>query len=353
MIGLKTSNMNRLPTTILFLLALGTSTVAVPDPICSGLCTGTIRDPAVLRRDDGTWLRFTTEGNLRIATAPSISGPWISNTGEAGAMLPGGSIIDLDPDQRLWAPNVFFSNGQFYCHYSVSTIGSQNSAIGVATSVTGEPGNWTDHGSIGLPADTRYNRIDANFFRECDTCTPYLNFGSAWEHLFQTTLTSDLLKWSGEAPVHIARNTSFPSVPQTYPSIMEGAFMWWLPNVNGHKYFYLFFSSGACCNTPQSEEGLEAPGDEYKIMVCRGESVTGPFTDKDGRNCLTENGGSLVLGSHGDVYAPGGQGLAHDPDADRVALYYMYVNKADGTYNDFRFGFNWLDFSSGWPEVVE
>ncbi|KAJ4298033.1 hypothetical protein N0V90_005932 [Kalmusia sp. IMI 367209] len=339
--------MDRLSTTIVSLIALAATAYAQPNPICSGLCTGTIRDPAVLRRDDGTWLRFTTEGNLRIATAPSISGPWTSNSGEAGAMLPGGSVIHIDDNQRLWAPNVFYSSGLFYSHYSVSTIGSQNSAIGVATSVTGEPGNWTDHGSIGLPADSRWNRIDANFFRECETCTQILNFGSYWDGIFQTTLTSDLLKWSGEAPTNLVKNTSYPAI--------EGSFQWWLPNVNGHKYFYMFFSSGACCNTPSSEGGLKAPGDEYKIMVCRAESASGPFVDKNGRNCLTENGGSLVLGSHGDVYAPGGQGLAHDPDVDRVALYYHYdnaVNKADGTYNDFRFGFNWIDFSSGWPEVV-
>lgn len=73
--------MNRLPTAFLSLLTLAVVTVAIPDPICSGLCNGTIRDPAVLRRDDGTWLRVTTEGNLRIATAPSLSGPWSSHDG--------------------------------------------------------------------------------------------------------------------------------------------------------------------------------------------------------------------------------------------------------------------------------
>lgn len=316
--------MGRLSIAISSLAAFATSTQALPDPICTGLCTGTIRDPAVLRRNDGTWLRFTTEGNLRIATAPSISGPWTNPKGEAGAMLPGGSVIHIDDKQRLWAPNVFYSNGLFYTHYSVSTIGSQNSAIGVATSVTGEPGNWTDHGSIGLPADDRWNRIDANLFRECATCTPYLNFGSHWEHLFQATLTPDLLKWDGKAPKHVARNTTFPTNPSGHPSITEGAFEWWLPNVNGHRYFYMFFSSGACCSVPDEGNGLAAPGDEYKIMVCRGENASGPFFDKEGRNCLTENGGTLVLGSHGDVFAPGGQGLAHDPDVDRVALYYHY-----------------------------
>ncbi|PVH96142.1 glycoside hydrolase family 43 protein [Periconia macrospinosa] len=343
--------MGYLSSTLLSFSALATTAFAIPDPICSGACTGSIRDPAVLRRNDGTWMRFSTEGNLRIGTAPSIKGPWTTNKGEDGAMLPGGSKIHLDDDQRLWAPNVFYKNGLFHAHYSVSTIGSQNSAIGVATSVTGEPGNWTDHGSIGLPGDKRWNRIDANFFQECADCKPYLNFGSGWEHLFQTTLTPDLLKWSGEEPVHIARNKTLPHGSQTYPSINEGAFQWWVPNVNGHKYYYMFFSSGACCRTPK--EGLSPPGEEYKIMVCRSEKVSGPFFDKKGRNCLTENGGSLVLGSHGDVFAPGGQGLAHDPDVNRVALYYHYVNKADGTYKDYRFGFNWIDFSSGWPEVVE
>lgn len=275
-------------------------------------------------------MRFTTEGNLRIATAPSIKGPWSSNKGEDGAMLPGGSIIQIDDKQRLWAPNVFYKNGLFYAHYSVSTIGSQNSAIGVATSVTGEPRNWTDHGSIGLPADKRWNRIDANLFQECADCKPYLNFGSHWEHLFQTTLTPDLLKWSKEAPVHIARNTTFPAGSTNHPSIMEGAFQWWLPNVNGRKYYYLFFSSGACCSKPGVNGGLAPPGDEYKIMVCRSDAVSGPFFDKKGRNCLTENGGSLVLGSHGNTFAPGGQGLAHDPEVDRTALYFHY-GKSDHT----------------------
>ncbi|KAF2712666.1 glycoside hydrolase family 43 protein [Pleomassaria siparia CBS 279.74] len=327
---------------------------AIPDPICTGVCTGTIRDPYVLRRDDGTWFRFTTEGNIRIATAPSISGPWSTNSGEAGALLPGGSIIHLSDDQRLWAPNVFYSNGLFYNYYTVSQIGSQNSAIGVATSATADPGTWTDHGSIDLPANSQYNRIDANFFRTCATCTPYLYFGSSWDGVFQTTLTSDLLKWSGESPINIVKNTTFPAVvvKNPYPSIVEAPFMWWLP-IDGTTYFWMFFSSGACCNTPSSEGGLEAPGDEYKIMACRSTSINGPWKDKDSRDCATENGGSVVLRSHGDTYAPGGQGVAYDPDSNRYALYYHYVNKADGTYDDFRFGFNWVDFSTGWPEVVE
>jgi hypothetical protein len=47
-------------------------------------------------------------------------------------------------------------------------------------------------------------------------------------------------------------------------------------------------------------------------MVCGATSASGPFFDRSGENCATQNGGTLVLGSHGDVYAPGGEGVAVD-----------------------------------------
>ena len=58
-------------------------------------------------------------------------------------------------------------------------------------------------------------------------------------------------------------------------------------------------------------------------MVCRSTSPTGGFVDKDGIDCLTESGGTLVLGSHDDVYAPGGQGVNYDNDLGLV-IYYHY-----------------------------
>lgn len=49
-----------------------------------------------------------------------------------------------------------------------------------------------------------------------------------------------------------------------------------------------------------------APGDEYKIMMCRSTSATGGFVDQSGKSC-TSNGGTILLGSHGTTYGPGGQ----------------------------------------------
>ena len=48
----------------------------------------------------------------------------------------------------LWAPDVNYVDGQYVLYYSVSSVGSQNSAIGVATSPLMDAGTWTDLGEV-------------------------------------------------------------------------------------------------------------------------------------------------------------------------------------------------------------
>ncbi|KAF2502327.1 Arabinanase/levansucrase/invertase, partial [Lophium mytilinum] len=230
-----------------------------------------------------------------------------------------------------------------------SYIGFQNSQIGVATSETLEPGSWTDHGSLGIPLSKDYNLIDPNLFQESSTAPIYFSFGSAWDGVFQTTLDSSTLALdSATSSVNLASNSTVPP-GQTWPGVTEGSYQFWWP-VGGRKYYYLFFSSGACCNVPPN---LAQPGDEYKVMVCRSTSQSGPFLDKAGRNCATENGGTLVLSSHGDVYAPGGQGVLYDSTLKKPVIYYHYVKPSIGyDSSQFQFGYNYLDFSSGWPVLT-
>ena len=69
-----------------------------PNPeACDGNCSY-IHDPSVVQAPDGTWYRFSTNGNIAIATAPDITGPWTYQ----GAMLPGGSSIQVTPGQQIW-----------------------------------------------------------------------------------------------------------------------------------------------------------------------------------------------------------------------------------------------------------
>lgn len=162
-------------------------------------------------------------------------------------------------------------------------------------------------------------------------------------------------------PLHVEKNAT---------SGTEGSyqFQWF---VGDKLYYYLFFSSGYCCAkaSPQDSPTLAPPGNEYKVMVCRSESPIGPFVDDQGNDCTTGSNGKLVLGSHGpNVYAPGGQGLMWSDEVGSVIMYYHYgelagtqrtlrtnadketVNPTIGyTIKDFQFGWNAVDFSTGWP----
>ena len=166
-------------------------------------------------------------------------------------------------------------------------------------------------------------------------------------------MNTDFTSWQDGAAINgIAFNSTDPA-GGTYPSITEGAFeFWW--GTGDDKWYYLFYSSGACCNQAfDPSQALAAPGDEYKIMVCRSKSATGQFVDENGLDCKSQNGGTLVLGSHGNVYAPGGQGVMYDESLGSPIVYYHYVDPTVGyAYEKFLFGFNYLDFSSGWPVVV-
>lgn len=59
----------------------------------------------------------------------------------------------------------------------------------------------------------------------------------------------------------------------------------------------------------------------YSIRVGRSKSPRGPFLDKTGKD-LVDGGGTLIYGSNGDTYAPGGQSVIRIDDTD--VLYYHY-----------------------------
>ncbi|KAM0714388.1 hypothetical protein Q7P37_010175 [Cladosporium fusiforme] len=315
-----------------------------PEPITGNAVQGNVHDPSVIRRDDGTYFLFTTNNRINIATAPSMSGPWTHH----GSVMDDKSIIDLPNNDDLWAPDVTKVDDTYYLYYSVSDFGQQDASdIGVATSKTLDPGSWQDHGSIGIPADPRWNRIDPNLFRESPNDPFLLAFGSFHDDIFQLPMSNP--------PLRILPNTQAAHLEQNITNQnMEGAYQFWWPSTDPSgkttKFYYLFFSAGACCN---SATNLAPPGEEYRINVCRSTSPTGGFVDREGRDCLTQNGGSVLLASHGDVYAPGGQGVFYDPGEGCVVLYYHYVKRSEGyEYEKFFFGWNRLAFEGGWPVVV-
>ncbi|GFF84125.1 probable arabinan endo-1,5-alpha-L-arabinosidase C [Aspergillus lentulus] len=314
---------------LLFLASVNVNAYADPGA-CSGNCW--THDPGLYqRKSDGKYFRFATGGGIHIASADNLEGPWTDD----GYVLPNGSIIDLDGKTNLWAPDLHYRDGTYYLYYAVSSLGSQNSAIGVATSKTMEAGSWTDHGTTGIESTSAspYNTIDANWIVVGDT--QCVNFGSYWNNLFQVEMANGLKMKSGATPHQISYNAS--GIHR-----QEAAFMF-----ERNNYFYLTFSGGIALGY---NDTWPAPGEEYFISVCRSTSATGGFVDKNGVSCLN-SGGTLLLASHDFVYGPGGQGILKDSNKGLV-LYYHYADTRIGkAVEDYQFGWNQLKWDNDWPSV--
>lgn len=277
----------------------------------------------------------------------------------------------LTPSSFLKAPDVQLVNGVYHVYYSVSTFGSQNSAIGLATSPTMEAGSWTDKGATGIVSSSSkaYNAIDANLINADGTY--YMNFGSFWNDIYQAPMNSAATKVSASS-YNIAYQPSGSHA-------VEGAYMY-----KYGSYYYLFFSVGTCCGYDTSRP---ASGDEYKIKVCRSTSPTSGFVSsspRPGKMAVIANANRsipLALRARMGVAPPSWKATA--PSMDPVdsmslnifpflcfetrltrhrgvftdptygpVLYYHYVDTTIG-YGDGQklFGWNKIDFSSGWPVV--
>lgn len=186
-------------------------------------------------------------------------------------------------------------------YYSVSTFGSQNSAIGVARSPSMEPNTWTDLGSTGVQSGPgrNYNAIDGNLISAGGN--NYLTFGSFWGDIHQVQM--------GSTPT-TAQSTPAQLIYDPADTAIEGPTMF-----QSGGFYYIFFSKGSCCGY---DKNRPTPGREYRILVCRSNSPNGNFADRNGRSCRS-GGGTVVLESHDWVYGPGGQGVYQDPQYGPVS----------------------------------
>ncbi|OTB09182.1 glycoside hydrolase family 43 protein [Hypoxylon sp. CI-4A] len=315
-----------------FLLAsLASLTQAQTPGACSGDCF--THDPAVVKRYDGKYFRFSTLDLISIKTADSLSGPWTA----AGSVIQGASVINMDGNDVLWAPDVVYIRGIYYCFYSVSTSSSQTSAIGYATSTTLESGSWSDQGIVVTSTSSSpYNAIDSNVVNGTNDDEFYLQWGSYWNNIYQARVAID-----GEYVFRSGNEQQIAYEPSSNHK-EEGAFIY---KANG--YWYLFLSKGICCTYNPATDPVDQL---YHIAVCRSSSPAGPFVDQSGAAC-TNGGGTTVFATHDNIYAPGGQGVFHD-DAYGDVLYYHYLDTNVGVdYSQSKFGWNVITWVDGWPTI--
>lgn len=151
------------------------------------------------------------------------------------------------------APDVQKVRDTYFVYYAVSTLGSQTSAIGLATSKTMKLGSWTDHGSVGVESnpDKAYNAIDPNLFE--DGGHLLLTFGSYWQDLFQVQMSDN-----GTEPISEPHQVAYEPAGNHH---IEGSFLY-----RHGPFYYLFYSWGI---GGHYDEKMPPPGQEYRIKVCR------------------------------------------------------------------------------------
>ncbi|MBT2445176.1 arabinan endo-1,5-alpha-L-arabinosidase [Streptomyces sp. ISL-36] len=304
------------------LLALAPSTAsAYPNP---GYVTGAtvVHDPTMIRTSSGQYLLYATGGGISNRTSTNRIA--FSAGADAFSSRPSWwSRYSSVPE--TWAPDISYHGGKYLMYYSVSSFGSQNSAIGLAGSTTGQPGSWTDYGIVYTSSSsTDYNAIDPNLFVD-DDGTWWLSFGSWWSGIKMIQINPSTGK-------QLSTNTTRHSIASrpTGTKAVEAPSI-----VKRNGYYYLFASYDTCCAGTNST---------YKVKVGRATAVTEPYRDKNGV-ALMNNGGTPVLESHDSVIGPGGQSIMKDTDGDLI-VYHYYDANANGTP---KLGINLLDWSSGWP----
>jgi arabinan endo-1,5-alpha-L-arabinosidase len=302
-----------------------------------------VHDPVMIRQD-GTYYLFNTGRGISVWASRDMKS-WEAQPPvfqEAPAWT-----TEMFPQFRnhVWAPDIHHHDGSYYLYYSVSSFGSNNSAIGVATNTTLNPSDpafrWVDHGPVVRSVRGRdmWNAIDPNIVED-DEGVAWMTFGSFWEGMKLVRLSEDRLsvarpqEWHTIAGRH--RYWKYPDEAAGDPlnGAIEAPFIF---KKNG--YYYLFVSWDRCCAGVNST---------YKVVVGRSESVTGPYLDREGED-LRWGGGSLVVG--GNSAWPGvGHNSAYTLDGVDYLVFHGYDAADNGRSKLWIRPIQWD--ADGWPRVT-
>lgn len=272
-----------------------------------------IHDP-VIAQENGRYYVFSTGARIIMICSPDmITWEFCGRVFERNPTW----TAEVNPNLGdTWAPDISYFNGKWHLYYAVSTFGSQESAIGLATNTTLDPANpdyaWVDEGLIlRSRAGDPWNAIDPALVLD-EAGEPWLAWGSFWTGIYMRKVdaATGRLSESDTTFHHLAdRSTG----PDNTPAI-EAPFL-----VKREQYWYLFTSFDQCC---------QGAGSTYNTRVGRSESLTGPYVDRAGVP-LTEGGGSLLLAPYGKWKGPGHNGMLVE-DGVYWIVYHAYNEQHNG-----------------------
>jgi arabinan endo-1,5-alpha-L-arabinosidase len=291
-----------------------------------------VHDPTIIREGD-TFYLFSTRAGISVRCSEDLI-RW-RLCGDVFAHIPLWAVQDVPGLRGLWAPDISYFNGRYHLYYSASTFGSNRSSIGLATTRTLDPSSdkfmWADQGKVisSSPADD-WNAIDPNIVMD-EGGQPWLSFGSFWNgiKLRKIDAATGKLDLKDQNLYALAAR---PHTPDS-PGAIEAPFI-----LRKNGYYYLFVSFDFCCRGKDST---------YNIRVGRSKLVTGPYTDRSGRD-MREGGGTLVIASEGRWRGPGHCTILQDKAGEKI-VYHAYDAEARGASTLRISPLTWD--AEGWPTI--
>ena len=298
-----------------------------------------VHDPVIMKCKD-TYYVFCTGGGGRgvpgvipIRTSKDLV-HW-KLAGTALPELPDWVKKEVPGGRGAWAPDISFFNGKYHLYYAVSTFGSRNSVIGLATNKTLDPDDkdykWEDQGMVLRSYQDKddCNAIDPNLVIE-SADKAWLNWGSFWGGIKMRRIDPKTGKLSDQDTTMYslcARDRAQP-----VGGSVEAPFI-----VKHADYWYLFVSYDRCCRGVNST---------YNVVVGRSKAITGPYVDKDGKS-LTEGGGTKVIEST----TPNWKGPGHEAVLQENGQDYLVFHAYHGTTGRSYLQISTMIWENGWPRV--
>lgn len=295
-----------------------------------------LADPSVIRGPDGAYYAYGTEdlstdwggGCGDAANTPILKSNDLVNWGYEGEAFTDAGRPSWK-DGGLWAPDIAYHRGEYLLYYSLSTWGDSDPGIGVA-SASHPAGPFNDQGKLFRSSEIGVdNSIDAQFIVENQQ--PYVIWGS-FNGIYGVEVTWDGRDWNAGTKFHLAGDA------------FEGPYI-----TKQDGYYYLWLSSGSCCDGHSSD---------YKVVVGRSGTFTGPYYDPNGTDLRDVNCwgcGYTFLGGDGRFAGPGHNSIANDPHGDDWIVYHAY-DKNDseticGGTPRRSLMIDKVNYSNGWPSI--
>jgi len=251
-------------------------------------------DPSIIQAGDSVFYLYSTED---VRNMPVYRSTDLVQWTFVGTVFTEDTRPAFEPGGGLWAPDINYINGQYVLYYAMSVWGGEwTCGVGVATADKPE-GPFKDQGmlfrsnTIGVQ-----NSIDPDYVE--DAGKKYLFWGS-FHGIYGIELTGDGLAIKENSEKRQVAGTAY-----------EGTYI----HKRG-KYYYLFASTGTCC------DGLSST---YTTVVGRSENLWGPYVDKQGRPMMENRHEIVIHGNNSFVGTGHDSEIVQDKAGNDWILYHGY-----------------------------